>query len=321
MPLTVIVRSGDAEDARLTFDGTQRVVIGRSASSDVRLPDTSVSHRHATLRASGADFVLVDEGSTNGTFVGRERIPPHTSRLVRSGDEVRVGRLRLVLQIDQGPVTRDVAGATRELALALVARAMEAGGLDRSPRVRVLEGPDAGAVLPLTEEGREYLLGRAAHCDLALADPDVSREHARVTRRSASVALRDLGAKNGTLVAGNRVETTLEVEWRSAQTAKVGQTLLVLDEAVGLALAECEGAPDEVLGAPAAGLPPVPAPISASPLAEGPSSVGKPTRSAVGPRRPARAKVRWTAIDVVVMTTALAVLVASLLGLLWLLHR
>src|SRR6516162_9026104 len=135
MPITVIVRSASEGDgtspalpergrtpegtpeSRLTFDGTQRIVIGRGPSCDVRLPDATVSHRHASLRAQGADFVLVDEGSTNGTFVGGVRVAARTSRIVRTGDLVRLGRMWLEMRIDHRPITRDVAAATRELAL------------------------------------------------------------------------------------------------------------------------------------------------------------------------------------------------------------
>src|SRR5208282_3556909 len=123
MPITVIVRSATgAEAARLTFDGAQRVVIGRGASSDVRLPDSSVSHRHAVLRANGADFVVVDEGSLNGTFVGGVRVAARTSRIIRSGSAIRLGRVWLEVRMDPAPVTRDLALATRDLALAFVAR-------------------------------------------------------------------------------------------------------------------------------------------------------------------------------------------------------
>src|SRR5579862_8977330 len=101
MPITVIVRSIAGDEPRLTFDGTQRVVIGRGAGSDVRVPDATVSHRHASLRAQGAEFVVVDEGSSNGTFVGGVRVAARMSRLVRSGDWVRVGRVWLRVLVDQ----------------------------------------------------------------------------------------------------------------------------------------------------------------------------------------------------------------------------
>src|SRR5580704_17661351 len=205
MPITIIVRHVAGEDTRLTFDGTQRVVIGRGPGSDVRLPDASVSHRHASLRGQGSDFALVDEGSTNGTYVGAVRIAPRTSRLVRSGDMVRVGRIVLELRIDQSPVTRDVAAATRELALALVSQAMAAMGTDRTPRVRVVEGRDQGSVLALAREEHPYVVGRAPHCALGLDDPDSAREHFCVIARGGAVLLRDMAAKNGTFVGDVRV--------------------------------------------------------------------------------------------------------------------
>jgi pSer/pThr/pTyr-binding forkhead associated (FHA) protein len=180
MSLTVIVRLTDRE-VRLTFDATQRVVVGRGASSDVRLPDASVSHRHATLRAQEGDFLLVDEGSANGTFVGGVRVAPHTSRIVRSGDRVRIGRITLELRMEQAPATRDVSLATRDLALALVARSMRPE--DTAPRLRIVEGPDQGAVLALLESERIYVIGRGTHCDLPLADADASRDHAHAVRR------------------------------------------------------------------------------------------------------------------------------------------
>src|SRR5580698_1494833 len=159
MPITVIVLAAES-DSRLTFDGTQRVVIGRGSSCDVRLPDASVSSRHASLRAQGKDFVLSDEGSTNGTFVGDVRVAARTSRVVRSGDAVRLGRVWIELTLDQSPVTRDVGAATRDMALALVSQALAAMGVDPTATLRVVEGRDQGVTLALAEEGRVYTLGR-----------------------------------------------------------------------------------------------------------------------------------------------------------------
>ncbi|MDP9152475.1 MAG: FHA domain-containing protein, partial [Myxococcota bacterium] len=237
MPITVIVRSATRTDARLTFDGTQRVVIGRGSSCDVRLPDASVSHRHAHLRAQGADFLLFDEGSTNGTFVGEVLVAPRTSRLVRSGDLVRVGRVWLELSMDQRPITRDVARSTRDLALSLVAQALVAMDRDVTAKLRVVEGRDQGAVMPLLEQGRAYVVGRGPHCDLALSDDDVSREHARVVRRGNTVLVRDLGARNGTWLGERLAPTDGDAVWRPATSVRLGRTVLALEEPVDEALA------------------------------------------------------------------------------------
>ena len=81
MALTIVVRSGDSDSPpSITFDAP-RIVIGRGESCEVRLPDPSVSHRHASIRQRGSDYLVVDEGSTNGTFV-------HTDR----GEEIFVRR-------------------------------------------------------------------------------------------------------------------------------------------------------------------------------------------------------------------------------------
>src|SRR4051812_30619317 len=131
MPVTVVVRSasapsppgtgsprGEESQPSLTFDGG-RVVLGRGSGSDVRLPDPSVSTRHATIRAQGNDYAIVDEGSTNGTWVGGVRLMPQTPRVVKTGDLVRIGRVWLELSIGHKAATPDLGLATRDLAFAL----------------------------------------------------------------------------------------------------------------------------------------------------------------------------------------------------------
>jgi pSer/pThr/pTyr-binding forkhead associated (FHA) protein len=309
MPLTVIVRSAGGEDARLTFDGTQRVVIGRGPGSDVRLPDSSVSHRHATLRSHGADFLVVDEGSTNGTFVGSVRIAQGTSRIVRSGDRVRVGRVWLEMRIDQSPVTRDVAAATRDLAFALVSKAMAALGADRTTKVRVVEGRDQGKILPLAEEGRAYLVGRSQQCDLLLADEDASREHLRTVRQGGVVLVRDLAAKNGTWIGEARAPDGVDVVWRSTQMIRIARTVLALDEPVSDALARIERAPDEALTSEEEA-----ARVEIEP------TVTASLAAAEAGDHPPTSHVWWSIADMLVMAAAVGVLALSLAGLVWLLR-
>src|SRR6185436_11488308 len=106
----------------LTFD-SPRLVIGRGEGADFRLPDPSVSHRHATLRARGAEYVLIDENSTNGTFLGRVMLAAQSPRVVRSGELVRVGRVWLEVRIEAALPT-SAPPAARRLAIELVSRSL-----------------------------------------------------------------------------------------------------------------------------------------------------------------------------------------------------
>jgi pSer/pThr/pTyr-binding forkhead associated (FHA) protein len=338
MALTVVVLS--AQGARLTFDGTSRIVIGRGAGSDVRLPETSVSVRHASLRAQGSDFTVVDEGSTNGTFVGSVRVAPGTSRIVRSGDRLRLGRMWLELRVDHSIVTRDVAIATRDIALALVARALEAGGGDGVAKVKVVEGPDQGTELRLTDEGTGYLVGRGAHCDLPLADPDVSREHVRVERRGGGFWVHDEGTKNGTWIGETAAPAQQSVPWRPPNMVRVGRTVLALWEPLSAALATIEGASDEKVDERAGSAPPPlndagprsEAQPKATPDASAAAAAGAPGSPPVAaaksdgaagrpePRADPRRGAGWSVTDAIVMGAALCVLALSLAGLVWLLR-
>src|SRR5262245_50092319 len=161
MALTVVIRSGELKTpATITFDAP-RIVIGRGDGCEVRLPDPSVSHRHASIRQRGTDYVIVDEGSTNGTFVGPVRLSPQAPRVVRPGDLVRVGRIWLELKIEQAVPSGNPQQTTREIALSLVQNALRSQGEAAAATVRIEQGPEAGKELVLAEFERVYVLGRA----------------------------------------------------------------------------------------------------------------------------------------------------------------
>lgn len=355
MPITVVVRSasapspgsrmakGQEDEPSLTFDGS-RVVLGRGAGSDVRLPDPSVSLRHATIRTQGNDYAIVDEGSSNGTWVGGVRLTPHSPRVVKSGDLVRIGRVWLELAIGQKPATADLGLATRDLAFALVQRAMDAMGDDTVPKVRVAEGPDIGEVMRLGEEGRAYVIGRAETCDLPLADADASREHALVARRGGQILIRDLESRNGVFLGDQRLIPDRDVVWRSQTMARIGVTVLALDEPVSLALAELEAAEDEALREEDA--PPVPqSSVAPLPPPEPPVGPGPKSKTSTGEdappsqlshaapiaaleenapleqmKRVSQRRRTWTMTDLLVVTLAVVVIGASLAGLVWVLR-
>jgi diguanylate cyclase (GGDEF)-like protein len=73
------------------------IIIGRDESADLRIPDLTVSKRHARVTAVGDGTVrLEDLGSTNGTSVGGQDV--QVAHL-RSGDHVEVGAIGLRLDL------------------------------------------------------------------------------------------------------------------------------------------------------------------------------------------------------------------------------
>jgi pSer/pThr/pTyr-binding forkhead associated (FHA) protein len=63
--------------------------IGRSASSDIRFEDPTVSRRHALLVRRPDGLKVVDDRSLNGICVNGERTGIH---LLEHGDTIQVGR-------------------------------------------------------------------------------------------------------------------------------------------------------------------------------------------------------------------------------------
>jgi pSer/pThr/pTyr-binding forkhead associated (FHA) protein len=55
--------------------------------------EQGVSRRHAIIRRGENTLTLIDLGSTNGTHLNGQRLTPNQPRVLRDGDEIRMGRL------------------------------------------------------------------------------------------------------------------------------------------------------------------------------------------------------------------------------------
>jgi Protein of unknown function (DUF3662)/FHA domain len=81
-----------------TYDLTTPVtMLGRGTDCDLRLVDPGVSRHHAELRVEDGEVVLVDLGSTNGTFVNGQ---PVRRVVLTDGTRVTLGRTTLVFRND-----------------------------------------------------------------------------------------------------------------------------------------------------------------------------------------------------------------------------
>lgn len=91
MAIELRITGGARSGARERFDKAV-VAIGRHPINDLRFDvdrDLEVSSRHAEIRAVGGRHVLVDIGSTNGTFVNDRRLTGEHE--LEDGDVIRFG--------------------------------------------------------------------------------------------------------------------------------------------------------------------------------------------------------------------------------------
>lgn len=94
----LVVLRGPNTGARFLLDDDE-VSSGRHPDSDIFLDDVTVSRKHAIFTRSQGRFVVRDVGSLNGTYVNRERID---EAVLTTGDEVQVGKYRLVFYASKG---------------------------------------------------------------------------------------------------------------------------------------------------------------------------------------------------------------------------
>ncbi|RAV32575.1 oxoglutarate dehydrogenase inhibitor Odhl [Corynebacterium heidelbergense] len=88
----LVVKRGPNAGSRFLLD-QETTAAGRHPDSDIFLDDVTVSRRHAEFRRNGEEYEVVDVGSLNGTYVNRE---PTNSSTLSNGDEIQIGKFRLV---------------------------------------------------------------------------------------------------------------------------------------------------------------------------------------------------------------------------------
>jgi len=69
------------------------IMVGRAGNCDIRISLSTVSKVQGYfLKQASDDWLLVDQRSTNGTFVNRERLGAGERRAVQDGDLIRFGK-------------------------------------------------------------------------------------------------------------------------------------------------------------------------------------------------------------------------------------
>jgi len=94
-PNAVVIVDGPSAGETVSLDQVP-ILIGRGPDAAIRLDDDYVSTRHARIGRSADTVYVEDLGSTNGTYIGSQRITQATA--IQLGSQVRVGKTTLELK-------------------------------------------------------------------------------------------------------------------------------------------------------------------------------------------------------------------------------
>ena len=157
---------------RLNFD---RAWFGRQPTCDFVLQGEGIGRVHFSIERRGDDYVLVDNRSTNGTFVNSVRTEHAT---LHAGDDIVAGTNRMQV--------REVAPNARHTFRFVAQQGVGEGGSQ-------------------IVEQETVLLGRKNICPIQLNDPAVAAVHAELEHRADGLWITDQSSGAGVYVNGQRV--------------------------------------------------------------------------------------------------------------------
>jgi diguanylate cyclase (GGDEF)-like protein len=83
----LIMIRGPQVGRRVVLDKDE-IILGRSKSADVQIDESCISRRHAVIKRQASNFIIMDQNSTNGTFVNTER---RVACVLRDQDLIMIG--------------------------------------------------------------------------------------------------------------------------------------------------------------------------------------------------------------------------------------
>lgn len=213
--------------------------IGRGGSSDypvrLDLKDPGVSANHATIRFLNGQYWIIDDNSTNGTYIDGERLKVGQRHPLESGQKIRFGlstefefmdknkefqeRVADVKKTAPLDVRAGVKPPAQEKPVEVERRAAPAAGddLEDAPtsvikvlphyitaRLEIVRGAGVEPGI-IAVDSEEFTIGRKKDNHLSIESIEVSRRHARLFWESAYFYIEDLGSGNGTFLNDKQI--------------------------------------------------------------------------------------------------------------------
>ena len=157
MTISLILVRADGRQSEIPLK--TRAIIGRQTDCQIRIPSAGISRHHCELTPTDGKILLRDMGSSNGTYVNRQKIQ---QTQLGAGDLIGVGDMVFVVRIDGNPAQVDSEDVLDE-GLAPVVVAPKPAAAAKAPPAKQAGAPQGG---------KPSLLDADANDDSSVADFD-----------------------------------------------------------------------------------------------------------------------------------------------------
>jgi pSer/pThr/pTyr-binding forkhead associated (FHA) protein len=121
------------------------VTVGRVSDNTIQIEDASVSSHHAELTMRGADYVLKDIGSTNGTRLNGQQVPEGEEHQLQADDHVRFGNIEVLYVSENAAEGRPLPVEAEPVGVPAAASVRPADFANASPFQKKKKKKDPGA--------------------------------------------------------------------------------------------------------------------------------------------------------------------------------
>jgi pSer/pThr/pTyr-binding forkhead associated (FHA) protein/S1-C subfamily serine protease len=269
------LRLRDLRDSReYVFDGGP-ILIGRSPECDLEVGGSGrelVSARHAKADVVNGEWVVVDAGGRNGTYVDGRRVREGNPLPLRSGQTLGLGELgpKFTVEIERAPPTGPAVIGSEDVTVPLSTYVppVEEPPRDAEPLLTVsLVRLPSGDRLDGT--GATLRVGRGEECEIRLpGEKVVSRVHCELAIGAAGgPVVRDAHSRNGTLL--NNIPVTGEQPLQAGARIRLGPEgpELIMDRVEVVEAPSAAGAGQPATGREGRETAPPPPPRAATPPA------------------------------------------------------
>ncbi len=96
------------KDYYYQFSDNKKVTVGRGASNDISVTAEGVSRNHLEIHSNNGEYLIVDLGATNGSFINEEKLEPKAKVPFNTFFPVQMGFHAKIYLVDESEDTKSL---------------------------------------------------------------------------------------------------------------------------------------------------------------------------------------------------------------------